>query len=771
MRLRSRIILFAAIIAIVPLLITNGVAYVVVSTGSQQFLLDEQSKILDAYGFEIGQELDRYRSLALFLSNVPEVHGIGRSLETGDDPETDNTLEDWRAFFTDTTQELAAADPFLLQARYITPDGLEVVRVDQSDGVIQASPVAELQDKSQSNYVSETLSLSQGQTFVSDFDLNVEGGAIQVPYTPVIRVGAPVFSRTDSSVVHGMVIINVRFRDVLEQSIGRYGSEQTILVDQDGNILFHPDQSLEHGRELNLPINYFGDDQSFRTTVMGQSAGNIEVESGELEVWSRVQYDSENPERYWTLFSLYDEAGLLSQINLVGAYAAGSSLLLMVGVIITAIFLARRIADPIVKLSDLAEQIGQGSATQRVPSSLLARPSEIGALARSIEKMRGQIAKRSKGLESAATESASRFQKVFDSAPTGFALVSLEGDFLEVNQSLAEIVGYSKDELVKKTFQDITYKDDLQKDLDQLKATLDGKIDGYRMEKRYIKKDGELVWILLNVSLVRGDTKEPLYFISQIQDISDRKEYEQRLEGLNDMKNKFIRVVSHQLRTPLTSIRWNLENLASEELGKLSSDQKSFIRSTAQANDNVIERISDMVTALDIEEGRATLEAEQLKPEDIYNSVITKQKGVIDRKELACDCGPFAAKISIKADRRKLETIFRHLVQNAIEYTPNKGTIKASFEKTASGGMRFVLSDSGIGIPKTEQVRIYEKFFRGSNAFVQATDHSGLGLYIVKEYVRAHGGTISVESAEGKGTTFTVELPPEPTIDKGDAIS
>jgi PAS domain S-box-containing protein len=121
------------------------------------------------------------------------------------------------------------------------------------------------------------------------------------------------------------------------------------------------------------------------------------------------------------------------------------------------------------------------------------------------------------------------FQSAFEFAAIGMALVSPEGKWLRVNRSVCQITGYSEKELLQRTFQDITHPDDLELDLENVRKMLAGEIETYQMEKRYYRKDGEIVWVLLSVSLVRTKSGEPLFFISQIQDITRQKLSEEQL--------------------------------------------------------------------------------------------------------------------------------------------------------------------------------------------------------------------------------------------------
>jgi PAS domain S-box-containing protein len=121
------------------------------------------------------------------------------------------------------------------------------------------------------------------------------------------------------------------------------------------------------------------------------------------------------------------------------------------------------------------------------------------------------------------------FQNAFEHAAIGMALVAPDGKWLRVNRSICEITGYTEKELLERSFQDITHPDDLDLDLANMGKMLAGQIDGYQMEKRYLHKNGAIVWVLLSVSLVREENGQPRFFISQIQDITSRKESERQL--------------------------------------------------------------------------------------------------------------------------------------------------------------------------------------------------------------------------------------------------
>ncbi len=152
------------------------------------------------------------------------------------------------------------------------------------------------------------------------------------------------------------------------------------------------------------------------------------------------------------------------------------------------------------------------------------RGATVGAVLNSRDVTERRLA------EERVRESEERFSGAFEHAAIGMALVAPEGRWLRVNRALCTLVGYTREELLTKTFQDITHPDDLAADLENVRRMLAGDIETYQMEKRYVHKSGRVVWILLTVSMVRDDQNQPLCFVSQIQDISEHKQSGAALE-------------------------------------------------------------------------------------------------------------------------------------------------------------------------------------------------------------------------------------------------
>ncbi len=241
---------------------------------------------------------------------------------------------------------------------------------------------------------------------------------------------------------------------------------------------------------------------------------------------------------------------------------------------------------------------------------------------------------------------------------------------------------------------------------------------------------------------------------------SELMQANEQLRKLDDVKSGFISVVAHQLRTPLSGIKWTLNLLINGDLGVLSTEQKTFLMKAYESNDRMISLVNDMLGADRIESGKVRYIFQPVQLIDIVDNVLFELLPQANAKGIAIDFStkPLDAP-KVRGDAEKIRAVFQNLLDNAIKYSKPSGHIKISLLLHSQKEVLVEVKDDGIGIPKEQQQNIFNRFFRAQNAVKLETDGSGLGLFIVKNIVERHGGKIAFESEEGKGVTFSFTLP------------
>lgn len=236
-----------------------------------------------------------------------------------------------------------------------------------------------------------------------------------------------------------------------------------------------------------------------------------------------------------------------------------------------------------------------------------------------------------------------------------------------------------------------------------------------------------------------------------IVDITKQKNVEQA-------KSEFVSLASHQLRTPISTMRWNLELLASPQFGELSSEQQQYYDKVMRATGKMNDLIEDFLNVSQLELGTKEVQIEEVGLAEFVNDIAAEFEGRVAQKQLKLEVIADERIATIENDKRLLHMVISNLTSNATKYTPENGTVRVQY--TGSGDqVTFTVADSGVGIPIDDQEQLFSKFFRASNVRDAKVQGTGLGLYIVKLAVEKMGGTIAVQSVEGEGTVFTVVLP------------
>ncbi len=273
---------------------------------------------------------------------------------------------------------------------------------------------------------------------------------------------------------------------------------------------------------------------------------------------------------------------------------------------------------------------------------------------------------------------------------------------------------------------------------------------------RIILPDKSIRYLRSFANVIYDKKNNPHRIVGVNFDITEEKEVDRA-------KSEFVSLASHQLRTPLTTINWYTEMLLNEDGGKISEEQRSYLEEIHVSNRHMVELVSSLLNVSRIELGSLMVNPININLLNLIEEIVKFHKVIISSKKIK-----FSYKVSKKvpveflADKKLLGIVFQNILSNSINYTPDRGSISLSLNLDKSEkNIIFKVSDSGYGIPKSQQSKIFTKLFRADNAQKIDTNGTGLGLYIVKSIIDKSGGKVWFESIEGKGTTFYISLPIE----------
>jgi PAS domain S-box-containing protein len=349
-----------------------------------------------------------------------------------------------------------------------------------------------------------------------------------------------------------------------------------------------------------------------------------------------------------------------------------------------------------------------------------------------------------------AEEEKNKTLAIINNLADGLLVFDKEGKVSLINPQAEKFFGVKEKEVVGKSILELNQFDNFRPIVEMVGSEIK---EMFRKEV-FIKEN--LVLEVTTLPMVREGEKFGTLMI--LHDVTREKEIER-------MKSEFVSISAHQLRTPLSAIKWTLRMFLDGDLGEITKEQREFLERIYKSNERMISLINDLLNVTRIEEGRYVYKPTPVDVAQICQSTIELYKEEIERKNLELIFKKPQELPKVMADVEKISLAIQNLLENAIRYTLPGGKVEIVLEKKENE-IQFLIKDTGIGIPKDQQGRVFTKFFRAPNAMKIDTQGSGLGLFITKNIIEAHGGKIWFESEEGKGTIFYFTLPITEVIEK-----
>jgi len=442
-----------------------------------------------------------------------------------------------------------------------------------------------------------------------------------------------------------------------------------------------------------------------------------------------------------------------------------SVLILLIFSIINGYYFSAFVQRKITELLAIVNKIAAGDLSTRVRIS---SKDEIGRLAAAFNSMTDQLQQSYNTLEGKVVEKTKELSETVSvlgqEKTKDEAILDSVGDGMIVSDNNGKILMLNHVAKTLLALEDKVFANKTTSDLFEL-TTADGTPVPHEKHPITISlQTGKKASDTFNFaikdkkSLVLGLTATPVIeqgkiigAVELIRDITKEKEVDR-------MKTEFISLASHQLRTPLSAIKWFSEMLVGGDAGQLTDEQKDFAQNISDSTERMIELVNSLLNISRIESGRILIDPKPTDLKGLVDELVNELQVKIQQKQQSLVVSVHADLPTIKLDPKLIRQVYMNLLTNSIKYTPKGGEISVFISKKDDQIVSQV-TDNGYGIPKTQQDKIFQKFFRAENIIKVETDGTGLGLYLIKAIIESSNGKIWFTSEEGKGTSFFFSLP------------
>lgn len=387
------------------------------------------------------------------------------------------------------------------------------------------------------------------------------------------------------------------------------------------------------------------------------------------------------------------------------------------------------------EIGSALEKIVVGNDLDRMPQPKL---TELSDLARDLDT----IARRVRENIRLVASERDRLDTILSNTSAGIIVVGRDGKISEINPAAERILGTNRENAIGRTFTEIHHTRAID-------FAIERSLDGEEVTEEVDISLPRPRTLRVLAGPVRGKVGKTSGVVCILEDVTSRR----RLER---MRRDFVANVSHELRTPVANLRAVVEALLAGALED-PADSRRFIEDLDIESQRLVHIIEDLLVLSHMESERSAFSEEMLDLNLLLREV-AQEKAALARKQSVEIVAPDGERLPLYGDAKILRTAFANLVDNAVKYNQPGGRV-ALAARASEGGVTVTVSDTGIGIPRSDLSKIFERFYRVDRARSRETGGTGLGLSIVRHAVELHNGEVSVKSTEGKGSTFTVTLP------------
>ena len=424
------------------------------------------------------------------------------------------------------------------------------------------------------------------------------------------------------------------------------------------------------------------------------------------------------------------QAGTTSRNTYALIFSAATAAVILVGYLIS-----QRITSPLSRLVHTSQAVAEGDLEQRTG---IVSPDEIGMLAETFDEMTVRLSERTRALE----EAIGRMRAILSSIGDGVVLEDLKGQLHPLNAAAEALLEEMADNFALSPLRELSVED--------YDKVTDLQPSPWLLERRRFEVGKKV--ISAHSAAVRTDNGEHLGTVIVLRDVTAEAAAER-------LKDAFITHVSHELRTPMTAIKGYSELLLVTAEESLNEEQLGFLETISRHTDNLVAMINELLDFSEMEAGgKLGLRGRPVRLTTLVEEIAEELRPQIEEKGLILQVKAPTDLPFVDTDTRRLRWAIINIVRNAWQYTPSGGSITLQLSEH-DGNVVLDVTDTGIGISPEDQKHLFSRFYRVTNVTIDDVRGLGLGLYVTRAIVEAHGGSIQVFSKEGVGSTFSVILP------------